>query len=291
MAAAQHVRVHRDVCAHTHDFAEISLVTGGSAQHVSEHGTATLSPGTLMLLGPSSWHAINHASDLTLTNVYLSTRLLEVAIPDEPFSGVPLATLNSVRMLGAVTLRSLTRENTEALSNTLDEFVRASHTTVFAQLAAVYTVLDQLAEMHEAPPLAQTEPRVTEHTSAARSGIDFSPRIGHAVAMLTDRLEHPWSLNELASAVAVSPSQLTRGFRSELETGPMSYLQQLRAERMAYLLRTTELTVSAAGKAVGWADPSYASRRFSKHWGMSPSWYLVSVQTSTGRVAPGRYRS
>ncbi|GAA1320419.1 helix-turn-helix domain-containing protein [Leucobacter albus] len=53
----------------------------------------------------------------------------------------------------------------------------------------------------------------------------------------------------------------------------MTHLQRLRAERMAYLLRTTELTVAATGRTVGWSDPSYASRRFSAHWGVSPSDY------------------
>ncbi|MDA3147595.1 helix-turn-helix domain-containing protein [Leucobacter sp. UCMA 4100] len=284
MAAAEHVTLSRDMCAHTHDFAEISLVTAGSAEHFGEEGTAFLSPGSLVMLGPSSWHSIASAKNLEMTNLYLSTRMLELAAPVPAVVEAMRAVLSEISTLGSVTMRELSPADTAELSQTLSAFVRNPGTTVLAQLSGVYAILDRLVTICREETATAADPLRYEHATLPTNLLRLSPRISHAVSILHDRLEYSWSLASLAKEIAISPSQLTRGFRADLGMGPMSYLQQLRAERMAYLLRTTNLTVSAAGRAVGWSDPSYASRRFSKHWGLSPSWYLVRVQTGTAPV-------
>ncbi|WP_369804084.1 helix-turn-helix domain-containing protein [Mycobacterium sp. GA-2829] len=86
-------------------------------------------------------------------------------------------------------------------------------------------------------------------------------------------MDHPWRLGTLAQHVLLSPSQLARVFKEDTGWSPMAYLQHLRAERMAHLLRTTNATVAAAGRAVGWNDPSYAARRFKTRWMVSPDRY------------------
>ncbi len=58
----------------------------------------------------------------------------------------------------------------------------------------------------------------------------------------------------------------------------MAYLQRIRAERLAYLLRTTDTSVTAAAHAVGWHDPGYAARRFRAHWNTTPRAYRGRIR-------------
>ncbi len=79
------------------------------------------------------------------------------------------------------------------------------------------------------------------------------------------------SLNAVAEAVSLSPSHLAHLLRER--TG-MSYIQQLTATRIEAarrLLRTTNLTVSAVGEAVGYQNATNFYRLFQRETGMTPA--------------------
>lgn len=99
---------------------------------------------------------------------------------------------------------------------------------------------------------------------------------GHVVAavrVLGDRIAEPWTLRALAEEVHLSRSQLCRAFDATVGTSPMAYLRQMRVERMARLLVSTDLSITEAARSVGWNDPNYASRCFHAARGISPSEY------------------
>ncbi len=88
---------------------------------------------------------------------------------------------------------------------------------------------------------------------------------GHVVAaldVLRTRLAEPWTLDSLAAEVHLSRSQLVRAFDATVGMSPMAYLRKMRAERMARLLASTDLSIAGAARAVGWTDANYASRCF-----------------------------
>lgn len=272
MVAAEHMKFRRDMCAHTHGFALIALVTAGKGTHFTEEGTQPLREGSLLLLGPNSWHSYGSASGLEVTLLYLGRRLVDFA-PRSPLEDTLGPLLSSLGRDGSVTARSLGPREAEELFDSFDRIVHQPKRTVLGQIASLYDLLDQLVTVctrSEPLPLA---PLTHEHARVGESMLRHNARVSHAVSLLHDQLECRWSLEKLASKLNISPSQLTRDFRADLHLGPMAYLQQLRAERMAYLLRTTDLAISTAGRAVGWLDPSYASRRFSAHWGVPPLGY------------------
>jgi AraC-like DNA-binding protein len=97
--------------------------------------------------------------------------------------------------------------------------------------------------------------------------------VAAAVALLRTHLRRRWSVKELAQAVALSPSQLTRLFRAQLGMSPAAFLRQLRSERMAELLATTRMSIGDAAEAVGWRDLATASRSFKQRFGIAPSAY------------------
>lgn len=79
------------------------------------------------------------------------------------------------------------------------------------------------------------------------------------------------SLNDVAAAVNLSPSHLAHLLR---ERAGVSYKQQLtalRIEAARHLLRTTDLTVSAVGEAVGYQNATNFYRLFQREVGMTPA--------------------
>jgi AraC family L-rhamnose operon transcriptional activator RhaR len=54
---------------------------------------------------------------------------------------------------------------------------------------------------------------------------------------------------------------------------PLAYLRQMRVQKMAQLLLGTDLSIAEVARAVGWKDPSYATRCFHAAYGVSPTAY------------------
>ena len=99
---------------------------------------------------------------------------------------------------------------------------------------------------------------------------------GHVVAavgVLRCRLAEPWTLDALAREVHLSRSQLVRSFDAATGMSPMAYLRQMRVERMARLLVSTDLSVGEAARSVGWKNQFHASQCFHADCGVSPTEY------------------
>ncbi|GAB3924494.1 hypothetical protein GCM10011575_03620 [Microlunatus endophyticus] len=94
-----------------------------------------------------------------------------------------------------------------------------------------------------------------------------------AVKLLRERIAEPWTLDSLADEVHLSRSQLVRAFDATVDMSPMAYLRQMRVERMARLLASTDLSVAEAARSVGWKNQFHASQCFHAHCGVSPTEY------------------
>lgn len=89
--------------------------------------------------------------------------------------------------------------------------------------------------------------------------------------ILSERLEHPWSLDELAWQMRVSGEHLARAFRRATGTTVFTELARMRIERARELLLTTELSVGEIARQVGIPDPTIFGRVFRRLEGYSPS--------------------
>lgn len=91
-----------------------------------------------------------------------------------------------------------------------------------------------------------------------------------AVRLLRSEMAEPWALEWLAGQVHLSRSKLLRLFDARVGASPMALLRRVRVQRMAELLRFSELPVAAAARAVRWSDANYATRCFHPFYGVSP---------------------
>ena len=89
-------------------------------------------------------------------------------------------------------------------------------------------------------------------------------------------LHRPISVNDLARAGECSTAGVHRQFQSFEAMAPGRWLARLRAQRSAFLLRTTTLAVREVAAQVGFEDPFHFSRFFKRQMGVSPREYRTS---------------
>jgi YesN/AraC family two-component response regulator len=100
-----------------------------------------------------------------------------------------------------------------------------------------------------------------------------SALVKRAVAYMHQHFARPLKRWEVAEAVGASENYLSRVFNQELGLTPWDYLNRFRVKQAKELFRHTNENVKCIAGKVGFKDPKYFSRVFSKLTGFSPSEY------------------
>ena len=87
-----------------------------------------------------------------------------------------------------------------------------------------------------------------------------------------------FSVSELADAVAMSRSQLTRKLKSLLGQSPGQLIRSLRLQRGADLLVADAGSVARIAYSVAVADQAHFTRAFKRHFGVTPSAYRKNAE-------------
>jgi AraC-like DNA-binding protein len=104
-------------------------------------------------------------------------------------------------------------------------------------------------------------------------------RLVRALALMSDRLAEPWTVEALAAAVGMSRAAFARRFVAAFGVAPLQHLHEQRMETAAALLRDTEQGLAAIAAQVGYASEFAFSRAFKRHHGLSPSVYRRGAAT------------
>lgn len=96
------------------------------------------------------------------------------------------------------------------------------------------------------------------------------PVVGAALRLLHDEPAEPWTVARLADAVGVSRATLARRFTDAVGEPPMAYLTSWRLSLAADLLRSTDATVDAIARRVGYASGYGLSVAFTRVYGVRP---------------------
>lgn len=103
------------------------------------------------------------------------------------------------------------------------------------------------------------------------------PRIGMAIRMMHDDAAYPWSLDKLASAVAMSRSAFSKRFKSLVRLAPLDYLLRWRMRLARGLLRRGE-TVAAVALQIGYSSESAFGHAFKRVYGVAPRQYWRTIE-------------
>jgi len=98
-------------------------------------------------------------------------------------------------------------------------------------------------------------------------------RLAMALKRIHARVDHPWTVDELAKAAALSRSTFFERFVRTVGVPPMAYLLAWRMRIAKELLRRDGLTVADVAERVGYGSTSAFSVAFSRHVGEPPSRY------------------
>ncbi|MGW2723950.1 helix-turn-helix domain-containing protein [Streptomyces sp. NPDC001492] len=131
-----------------------------------------------------------------------------------------------------------------------------------------------VAAMPSSPPRATAEVwtalwRVAELPRGEGAGRSH-PFVAAAQAYIEVHLAGPLSVPDVAHAVGVSHTHLTRVFRAETGHTVVSYIRHRRLQRARHLLLSSTLSVTAIAAAVGIADLQAFNKACRRELGASP---------------------
>jgi AraC-like DNA-binding protein len=131
-------------------------------------------------------------------------------------------------------------------------------------------VLERLSEMM----FVDTARRYLEALPANATGWLAGLRdryVGRALALLHERPEHAWTIDEIGREVGLSRSALHERFVQYVGQPPMQYLANWRIQLGSRLLRETGRTVAAIALEVGYESEAAFSRAFKRLVGAPPA--------------------
>jgi transcriptional regulator GlxA family with amidase domain len=99
------------------------------------------------------------------------------------------------------------------------------------------------------------------------------PQIGEALGLIHAKPEEPWTVELLASRVAMSRSAFAARFTQLAGEPPLSYLTRWRMDKATRLLRTSNASIGEVAARVGYDAEAAFSKAFKRRIGMAPGAY------------------
>ena len=98
-------------------------------------------------------------------------------------------------------------------------------------------------------------------------------RIFHLRSLLHERLDHHWTVDEMAAVCELSPAHFHKLFKLHEGISPMAYLTDLRLEKARELIETTYHQMKQIRRQIGMPSDSHFTRDFKKKFGLTPTEY------------------
>jgi AraC-like DNA-binding protein len=99
---------------------------------------------------------------------------------------------------------------------------------------------------------------------------ELDTRIRDVKIYISQNLERPLSIQELADMACLSATQFKKVFTSDLGVSVYQYIIQERMEKAKALIVHTDLPFQHIAEKVGYKDQSAFSRRFANYYGIPP---------------------
>lgn len=256
------------------------LVRAGAAELSGPFGTRTVETGDLVLLSPGTVCGSVSLAPVDVVCAYfnpgfltdqvrwtlpgdvtdrrVAARQLYDTIPDMRCFHLNAA---QVELFGAHFDRLLCLS--EQVGSFGEKFVAAT------QLTWLMSKLFAPAESVEASPV---------------TGVELRP-LRQEVRVVLDLLQRDynrsWTTTALAGHVALSESALRRAFHRAVGMTPREYLHRVRLMRFEQFVAGNAVSISEAGRRVGWDSGDYARRVFVRNHGVTPREFRADVYPAT----------
>jgi len=119
---------------------------------------------------------------------------------------------------------------------------------------------------------------IEEFPSTAQDDIDMGKEYTmRALKLIRYRYTSSCTINELSKSLGLNRTYLYKLFMKYVGMSPTDYIEKLRISHACELFKQENMSISEAGKLVGYNDPFYFSRVFKKVMGKSPREYEKSI--------------
>ena len=241
--------------AHDHDFFEVFLIESGKTNHWVNGVTQTLEPGQLVFIRPRDKHAFS--ADRT--------------------SGCKIINV----MFRVETAAHLANRYGETISGKFFDARAAlpeQHTLSPARFARAITVAQQLQTAQQS--LARIEEfllALTNRVANATSGATVAMPKWFAAACSSAQSQDVFRQGSAGfiEAAGRSHEHVCRTCKAVLGLTPSEYINQIRIDFAAQLLRTEEQSIDDVIDACGFDNSSYFYRLFKRQYGVTPRQYRL----------------
>lgn len=249
--------IYRPVGPIAYDCVKVIVIRDGSAILFGQFGQKPVTVGDVIVLGANTLCGSEPEGHITCTTVYLDTDyvidqvfwqhvgLLRDRLDAQDFAETMHAEPTQILHLG--------EDRAWMLMPWLDELVALSidgrFREYFYRMQALWFSI-----AHVIVPFIATSPVRVSSTQRA-TACPSLPRLRRFMPLreearkiadlLREEPQRRWTMPDLADAAHLSASQVGRVFVDAYGKSPIAYLTMLRAERMAHLLRTTDMQVGS----------------------------------------------
>ncbi|MBV7397144.1 helix-turn-helix transcriptional regulator [Mameliella sediminis] len=236
---------------HSHDYYELMLVESGATTHMINDSQAPLREGDVVFVRPSDTHGFRTDDACRIINIMFRAETADVLLERyredlyERFFWSSGRLPTCIHLVGAQHERAINTSRT--LQTTLQTQLRLEHFL----LTMMTFVLDDVARIHPSAP-----GWLVDACYAAQSPEVF--RKGSA---------------GFVAAAKRGPEHVSRQTRKYLGMSPTGYVNRLRIQHAAMLLRQGKLPLPEIAEDCGIENLSYFHRLFREQYGCTPDTY------------------
>lgn len=251
---------------HTHDFAELIVITGGGGLHWINGETYPVCAGDIFLIQGNTEHYFRERHELEMFNVmfddyYLKEHLQSLrALPGfnafflfEPTyrKQHKFGSKLHISPVGMLPLKDLLQQMTNEVRS--DE--PGSDLMLLAKVLEIFVFISREYSVNNNPMV-----RSLYH-------------LGEVISCLEKRYRENWTISRISRIASMAPSTLLPVFKRVTGYSPIEYLLHVRMAKAADLLRKSDASISQIAEECGFTDSNYFSRQFRKHYSCSPREY------------------
>lgn len=239
-AAADHGII--SVRAHHHTDYEIHIILDGSQVYESCGEKFTLQKGDFIIFPPSVKHkSLNNTENLRKYSIVFKSDVFE---KEGAFCG------------------KITAQIENALGFIVSE---CANPTVYSSFLCVNRIFETTLLLFRLCGVKESPVQPTKESS--------DERIELAKKYISDNLEQPISVRDIASYCYLSDKQMSRLFLKNEGISPAKYITRQRMEKICELIIEGEITFKEISIRFGYANEYYFNTAFRKYSGMSPGQY------------------
>ncbi len=285
-----------ELCGHSWCYSDIAVRAGFSVPpgdavlfHAVLHGTMrltsassgtiTLAAGDAIMMLSGEAHALRSATDCSVSSHDFLRHEREVDVPPSiaiGSDGPTMARVLSGRMRpiwpGEINRSALpTRLHVAGEASSASPLLRPEALALAGIGAGSAALLTRLASLMLIAGL-----RADPHCRQMFSPAIHDP-ITQAMSLIAANPAANWSVERLARSVGMGRSNFAAHFTAKLARAPMDVVAQARMELAAKLLTQGRLKIAEISEMAGYCSEAAFSRRFTRHFGVSPSQMRISI--------------